>query len=81
MKNSKKLTDLTLEELQERKKKIAAPLIGIGIVLVIVCGILFYMAITKHMPALIAVSIGCLTTILPGFILLGQLQAEIKSRG
>lgn len=75
-----KLTDLSLEQLQSKKKTILTATIGLGIVIIIACFFLFYVAITSKNFALIAVGIGSLMTLMPSFISIGQINAEIKSR-
>ncbi|GHE23375.1 hypothetical protein [Sphingobacterium griseoflavum] len=80
MKKTKELTELTLEELQERKKKITALTIGLACVLLVACSILGYLAISKGTPSLVVVMLACLTTMLPGLILLLQVNREIESR-
>ncbi|MCD0477982.1 hypothetical protein LPB90_05910 [Chryseobacterium sp. LC2016-29] len=75
-----KLSELSIEELESKKKTILSFTIGIGSVMIIACCILFYFAITSKNFALIAVAFGCLMTLMPSFISIGQINAEIKSR-
>lgn len=79
MKTSK-LSELSIEELESKKKTILSATIGLGIVMIIACCALFYVAITSKNFALIAVAIGSTLTIMPSFISIGQINAEIKSR-
>jgi hypothetical protein len=75
-----KLLDLTLSELYEKKKKMVGITIGLGIVMVIACSILFYLILKSKNFVLVAVIPGCLMTLLPSVINLSQLNTEIKSR-
>lgn len=75
-----KLSALTLEELYEKKKKLKGMAIGIGIGMVIICSVLLYLIFRTKNFVLLAVVPGCLVTLLPSFIILGQINAEIKLR-
>ncbi|MCX8531035.1 hypothetical protein [Chryseobacterium luquanense] len=75
-----KLSDLSLEKLESKKKTVQSLAIGLGIVMLIACSILFYFAITSKNFALIAVAIGSLMSLMPILISIGQINAEIKSR-
>lgn len=79
MKNNK-LAELTSEQLEARKKTLTGALIGLAIVMVIACSVLFYIAITKKNYALMTVCTGCFITLLPSVIGLKQINTEIKSR-
>lgn len=79
MKNNK-LAELTSEQLEARKKTLTGALIGLAIVMIIACSVLFYIAITKKNYALMTVCTGCFITLLPSVIGLKQINAEIKSR-
>ena len=80
MKENNKLSELTLEELYIKKKKLTGAAIGIGIVMLIACITLIYLAIKNKNYALIGVALGCGMTFFPMFISLTQLNTEIKSR-
>ncbi|AZB29557.1 MULTISPECIES: hypothetical protein [Chryseobacterium] len=75
-----KLSELSIEELESKKKTILSFTIGIGSVMIIACCILFYFAIKSKNFALIAVAFGCSMTLMPSFISIGQINSEIKSR-
>lgn len=75
-----KLSELSIEELESKKKTILNATIGIGCVMLIACCALFYFAITSKNFALIAVAIGSSMTLMPSFISIGQINNEIKSR-
>ncbi len=75
-----KLSELSIEELESKKKTILSATIGLGIVMIIACCTLFYFAITSKNFALIAVAVGSSLTLMPCFISIGQINAEIKSR-
>lgn len=79
MKNNK-LADLTSEQLEAKKKTLTGVLIGLGIVIIIACSVLFYIAITKKNYALMTLCTGCVITLLPSVISLKQINTEIKSR-
>lgn len=75
-----KLSELSIEELESKKKMVLSAIIGLGIVMIIACCLLFYFAMTSKNFALIAVAIGSTLTLMPSFISIGQINAEIKSR-
>jgi len=75
-----KLCELTLEELHKEKNKLKGVVIGFGIVMLLACGGLLFLIIKNQNFALFAVIPGCMLTLLPSFIRLGQLNTEIKSR-
>lgn len=75
-----KLSELSIEELESKKKTILGASIGIGIIMIIACCVLFYFAISSKSFALIAVGMGSLTTLIPSFISINQINTEIKSR-
>jgi len=55
MKSSSKLSELTLEQLTEKKRKLTSQSVGIAIAMFIICAALFYFAIKSKNYALIAV--------------------------
>ena len=75
-----KLSNLSIQELQAKQKKLQGAVIGLGIVLVAACIALIYLAIVNNNYSLIAVAIGCSITMLPSIIVLHQLKSEIKKR-
>ncbi|WP_265429692.1 hypothetical protein [Chryseobacterium sp. YIM B08800] len=75
-----KLSELSIEELESKKKMVLSAIIGLGIVMIIACCLLFYFAMMSKNFALIAVVIGSTLTLMPSFISIGQINAEIKSR-
>lgn len=80
MTKNKKLSELTLNELNTEKKKTKGILTGIGIVMIIACIILIVVAIKSKNYALIAVASGSFITLLPIMTRLGQIDKEIKTR-
>lgn len=76
----KKLSELTLQELQEKKKTITGVSIGLGIVMAIACPLLLYFAITQKNYALMVVATGSLTSLAPGLSIMSQIKKEIKTR-
>ncbi|MEG1591315.1 hypothetical protein [Chryseobacterium sp.] len=75
-----KLSELSIEELESKKKTILSATIGLGIVMILACCALFYFAISSKNFALIAVAIGGSLTFVPSLISISQINSEIKSR-
>lgn len=75
-----KLSELTIEELESKKKTILSATIGLGIVIILACCALFYFAISSKNFALIAVAIGGSLTFVLSLIGISQINSEIKSR-
>ncbi len=80
MTTNKELTEFTLEELFAEKKKRKALLTGFGIVMLIACGILVFLAAESSNFALLAVPCGCFLTLMPSIVYMNQVEKEIKSR-
>lgn len=78
--NKNKLAGLTVEELEAKKKQTKSAAWGFGIVLFIACCILLFLIVKKENYALLAIIPACWLTLLPIFIILGQLNAEIRLR-
>lgn len=76
----KKLTDLTFEELQIRQKNAKNVFIGLASAVILVNAVLVFLIFKSELYSLFAVVIGSMTTLLPSFINLTQLNQEIKSR-
>jgi hypothetical protein len=81
MKKADDLSNLSIEQLLEKKKKLKSMCIGIAIPMVIACLTLLYLAIKTKNYALIAVAMASSITMLPGFISIGAIDNEIKKRG
>lgn len=75
-----KLSDLSLEEIQLKKKKLQGIVIGLGSVMLIACATLIYLAISNKNYGLIMVSFACLISMMPSLIVISQYNKEIKSR-
>ena len=76
----KKLSDMTIDELNKRKNTLKGAMIGISIVMIIAYGILLYLVIkSKNFVFLTIIPSGFLTLI-PIIMGLKQIDAEIKSR-
>ena len=75
-----KLSELTFQKLQSKKNKLKPAVIGLGIVMVVACSILIWLAIVNKKYSLIAMAIGCSITMVPSIIVWNQLNKEIKSR-
>ncbi len=80
MAKNKKISELSLNELYVEKKKSKGILIGFGIVIIIACGILFFLAVKNENYALMAVATGSFITFIPSISRLGQIEKEIKNR-
>lgn len=80
MKANKKLSELRLEELIEKKKKLQGIVIGLGIVMFITSIGIIYFAIKNNNYTSMVIVISCFVTLLPNVVSLSQLNAEIKSR-
>jgi len=80
MTKSKKLSELTLDELYEEKKKRKKILSVIGIAMLTVCGILIFFAAKNKNNALYAVAICSSVSVMAGIAYLGQVEKEIKLR-
>ncbi len=80
MKSSEKFSELSLEQLIKRKEKLTSLSVGIAIVMLLFCGVLFYLAIKTKNYALIAVGTGSLMMQLPLFVSVNQISTEIKKR-
>ncbi len=77
---SKKLNELTLDELLIRKRKLKAATIGLGIVMFAAFAILIYLATKNNNFALISVGICSLIGLVPLVVANIELEKEIKSR-
>ncbi|UEG51707.1 hypothetical protein LLH06_12100 [Mucilaginibacter daejeonensis] len=81
MQKRKALTELTLQELQDRKQRSKGVLIGLGLVMLLACGTLIYLAIRVEKGApFIAIASGCAMMFLPMIAYKNQLDTEIKKR-
>jgi hypothetical protein len=80
MRQNSKLAELTLAELQKKKKTIKSAIIGLGIVILMAVATLIYFTIKNQNYAFLGVAFGSLISLLPSVIFLSQIEAEIKSR-
>jgi hypothetical protein len=80
MAKKQKLEELTLEELHSQRNKIKGALTGLGIIMLILCALIIYLAVKSGNYALIAVGSGSLITLLPIMASLGTINKEIKKR-
>ena len=76
----KKLSDLTLEELEKSEKTVRSILIGGSISMFVLLAVLVYLIFKTQLFVLVAVMPALFVTILPGVIILIRIKAEIKSR-
>lgn len=75
-----KLSNLTIEELLVRKKKIRSAFIGLGIVMILAISILIYLISKSNNYTLLPLVFSFPLTFLPIFVSLNQIKTEIKSR-
>jgi hypothetical protein len=81
MNKSTKLSELTLEELYQQKKKLQGVFLGLAIVLFVAEIILLYVAFTvEGMGSLAAVALCTAMAFIPAAISISQINSEIKSR-
>ncbi|MEA5141590.1 hypothetical protein [Arcicella rigui] len=80
MKENNKLAELTLEELLIKQKKAKAAFIGVCIVMTIALITLVYLVVKSKNYVLLGVGGASVLTLLPSFIVLKQIDTEIKSR-
>jgi hypothetical protein len=78
--SKKGVSDLSTEEIIRQKKTLGRAAIGIAIAMIIACTFLFYLILKNKNYALIAVIPACMLSLIPSFIRLGQLNAELKTR-
>lgn len=77
---SKKIADLTIEELNKQKKTLRGAIIGLGIVMIIAYVTLAFVVFkTKNYVLLAIIPCGPLT-LLPSVMRLKQINAELKTR-
>lgn len=76
----KKLSEQTLEELYAEKKKRKGILTVFGVLMLIACGTLIFLAAKSENYALFVVASGSFITLLPLIASLKQVEKEIKSR-
>ncbi|WP_346238441.1 hypothetical protein ABDK00_008670 [Niabella insulamsoli] len=74
------LADLSTETLSQQKKSLAQTSIGLAAAMVVACTILFYLILKNKNYALIAVIPACMLSLIPSFLRLGQINAELKLR-
>ena len=79
-KKSNTVTDLTTDELLKQKKLLTGVAFGIGTTMLIACLVLFYLVLKTKNYSLIVVAPVAMLTILPSFMRLGQINAELKTR-
>lgn len=75
-----KFADLSLEELQAKQANAKKVVMVLGIVMLAINLLLLLLIFKTKLYSLLAVVIGSMTTLLPSFINLTQLNHEIKSR-
>lgn len=79
-KNKNLVTELSTEELLKQKKTLTGAALGLGITMIAACVILFYLIIRSKNYMLIMIIPACMISLIPSFMRLGQINAELKSR-
>lgn len=79
-KASNVVTDLTTEELIKQKKTLTGAAFGLGILMLAACLILFYLVLKSRNYMVMFVIPVAILSLLPSFMRLGQINAELKSR-
>ncbi len=77
---NKEISELTLSELYQEKKKRKGVISVLVTAMIILCGVLIFGAIKSKNYALIAVACGSFVTLFPSINYLGQIEKEIKNR-
>lgn len=75
-----KFADLSLKELQAKQANAKKVVMVLGMVMLAINLLLVFLIFKTKLYSLLAVVIGSMTTLLPSFINLTQLNHEIKSR-
>lgn len=79
-KKTNDVTELSTEELVKQKKLLTGVAFGLGIVMIAACLILFYLVLKSKNYIVIFVIPVAMLSLLPSFMRLGQINAELKSR-
>ncbi len=74
------VTDLSTEELIQQKKTLTGVAFGLGIVMLVACLVLFYLVLKSKNYMVIFIIPVAMLSLLPSFMRLGQINAELKSR-
>jgi len=81
MKKGIPITELSVQELYNKKQSLQGVLIGLGLVMLVASVIILYLVFSSKTPkVLIIIPITCSLTFLPAFISLSQINTEIKNR-
>ncbi|MEH3114578.1 hypothetical protein [Pedobacter terrae] len=81
MKKETSISLIPVEELYKKKKGLQGALIGLALVLLIAAAIIIYLAFSSNMPKVLIIVPFCSSlTLLPAFISLSQINAELKNR-
>jgi hypothetical protein len=76
----KPVSELTTNELSRQKDLLTAIVMGAGIVLLFTAGAALYMIFQEGLHYMILTLIGCIASIIPGFIGLNEINKEMKLR-
>lgn len=79
-KASNVVTDLSTEELVKQKKTLTGAAFGLGILMLVACLVLFYLVLKSRNYLVMFVIPVAILSLLPSFMRLGQINAELKSR-
>lgn len=76
----KSVSELTTNELSKQKDVVIGIMLGSGIPLISMAGYSLYMIIQEGSYYMILTILGCILSIIPGFIGLNEINKEIKRR-
>lgn len=77
---NKNLQELSIEELQSKKKTIKKLVLGLGVLMIMACTSLVILSVSMKKYVFIPIATGCIITLLPTGIALVQINKELKSR-
>lgn len=80
MKNKRNLSELTLDELHTEKNKRQKVTTVLGSMMLLICGLLVFMAVKNKNYTLLPIAIGSLITLMPSLMYLSKVAEEIKKR-
>ena len=76
----KPVTELTIKELNRQKDVVTGIMLGAGVVLLFIAGYALYMIFQEGEYYMFLTILGCILSILPGFIALNEINKEMKRR-
>jgi hypothetical protein len=76
----KPVSELTTKELSKQKEVLTAIMLGAGVPLLSMAGYSLYMIIQEGSYFMLLTILGCILSIIPGFIGLNEINKEIRRR-